>query len=297
MSNETQETATIPEAPQGNEVSKEKLPFRRFLEEFSVNTVQKVSEYYRDTGNKYYKKNAPQLRLWCDGADCRGYRRFDGGWDRQSDIGAEDVARDFLTYTCRDCGTKTKTFCIMSAAADGDGGGHVIKMGEYPEVHIDIPPYLPTLLGEEYEYFIKGLKSEKRGLGIGAFSYYRRVVENQKGRMFKQMADAATKLRMPKEVVDDLLAAAQESQFANAIDKVKDHFPEPFKIDGHNPMKTLHRVLSDGLHGRTDDECLEIAHSVRIVLQDMSQRIKDALRDDAEARAALSALMKRQASA
>ena len=106
---------------------------------------------------------------------------------------------------------------------------------------------------------------------------------------------AAKKLQMEEDVVNRLTAASTEEQFSKAIDNVKDHIPESFKLDGQNPMKIIHSVLSDGIHDKSDGDCLTIAHSVRIVLQDMSQRIKDVLRDDEEARKALANLMKRHA--
>lgn len=272
------------------------IPFTKFLEEFPLNSAQKVDGYFEFYGrDNNVRKLAPQLKLWCDGDDCQGYRRFDGEWKNKYDIGTEGVARDYLIYRCRDCNIKEKTFCLLSGFAAENGQGHVLKVGEFPDIHIDIPSYLPKLLGDEYPYFIKGLKCEKQGFGIAAFSYYRRVVENQKGRMFASMADAARKLNLADEVISALTAASHEQQFSRAIDDVKHFVPAAFQLNGHNPMKILHSILSDGVHDRTDDECLAMAHDIRIVLQDMSQRIKDALRDDAEARESLSNLMKLKA--
>jgi hypothetical protein len=167
-----------------------------------------------------------------------------------------------------------------------------MKIGEYPELHIDLPSSLPSLLGEEYHYLIKGLKCEKQGLGIGAFSYYRRVVEKQKGRFFKRIADVARKLNVPDDIVRGLEKAAQEDQFAKAVDDSKDFIPASLLSDGHNPMKLLHKALSIGLHDSEDEICLEMAHSIRIVLQDLSQRIKDTLREEREFKKALSDILK-----
>jgi hypothetical protein len=57
-------------------------------------------------------------------------------------------------------------------------------------------------------------------------------------------------------------------------------------------MLLLHKALSVGLHAGDDEQCLEIAHSIRIVLQDLSQRIKDALREERELKKALDSLFK-----
>jgi len=44
-----------------------------------------------------------------------------------------------------------------------------------------------TLIGPDREIFLRGRRAENQGLGIGAFAYYRRVVENQKGRIITQI--------------------------------------------------------------------------------------------------------------
>ena len=39
------------------------------------------------------------------------------------------------------------------------------------------------LVGPDRDDFLKGRRCENQGLGVGAFIYYRRVVENQKNRI------------------------------------------------------------------------------------------------------------------
>ena len=271
------------------------ITFAEFLENYPTNTLQVVNDFYENIDNRNFKKAVPMLRLWCHGSNCAGYRRFEGRWDGTGYISLEDISNDFLVYFCRDCGVEKKTFCLISAMFDQTGGGKILKVGEFPDLHIDVPNSLAGLLGDEWPYFVKGLKCEKQGFGIAAFSYYRRVVENQRGRMFGKMAEAARRLEMSDDVLQALIAASTEQQFAKAIDNVKDHIPDLFKLNGQNPMKILHSTLSEGLHNKNDEDCLAIAHNIRIVLQDMAQRIKDALRDDAEAKVALTELMKRHA--
>ncbi|MFN0139489.1 MAG: hypothetical protein ACKVQW_05305 [Pyrinomonadaceae bacterium] len=290
MNEEIQTTDLTAVETEDDQVNVE-LSFARFLEEFPTNSGQVVSGFF-EISERYCIRNNPQLKLWCGGEHCNGYRRFDGSWQPTKYIKPGEVCRDFLVYVCRDCGIEKKTYCLLSRIKDEHGNGEILKVGEFPELHIEVPNYLPKLLGEEWPYFVKGLKCEKQGFGIAAMSYYRRVVENQKGRMFESMAVAAEKLQLTSEVVETLRAASSERNFETAISMVKDHIPESFKVNGHNPMRILYSTLSKHLHEESDEESLSIAHDIRIVLQDMSQRIKDALRDDAEARASLTNLMK-----
>lgn len=72
---------------------------------------------------------------------------------------------------------------------------------------------------------------------------------------------------------------------------VKDAIPQNLLIKGHNPLTLLHSALSDGLHARDDDRCLELAHDIRIVLAELSERLGQALKDDEEILNAVSRLM------
>jgi uncharacterized protein YjaG (DUF416 family) len=90
--------------------------------------------------------------------------------------------------------------------------------------------------------------------------------------------------------------AEAETQFSTAIEKIKAAIPESLRINGHNPLTLLHTALSEGLHEKTDEECLELATSIRLVLTELAERISTALKDEAELRDAVTKLLKRNAS-
>ena len=71
----------------------------------------------------------------------------------------------------------------------------------------------------------------------------------------------------------------------------KDSIPQALLIKGHNPLRLLHSALSDGLHDRDDAYCLEQASSIRVVLAELSERLAQALKDEAELNRALSHLL------
>lgn len=272
------------------------IPWATFLEEYPLDTKQFVSDYYSmergDYGNVYKVRQTPVLRLYC--AHCDGIRNFSGKWERQEKIHdpREAVVDDFLIYTCHDCREYQKRYCLFSGPYDDKGNGIAVKAGEFPELDIAIPSTLPKLFGEDYPYFIKGLKCEKKGLGVGAYVYYRRVVENQKNRMLEAILRVAQKLGAKPEVIQALDEATRETQFGRAVDKVKGILPESLLVDGHNPFTLIHKALSIGIHNETDETCLTLAHSVRMVLTDLSERIKSALSEQKEIQSAVSSLMK-----
>lgn len=277
----------------GKEEEPEFIPFATFLADYPTGTWQKVTDCYNDRHRSSYDrllKCTPPLRLYC--SKCNGVRNFDGKWKHYHYFEKGKTAEDFLVYTCRDCDEYEKHYCLLSWLIDEEGGGEVIKIGEYPELNIKLPTSLPKLLGEDYPYFIKGLKCEKQGLGIAAYSYYRRVVENQKDRLFGEILKVAEKLGAKKQIIQTVQSAIDEVQFSKAVDIIKEALPESLLIDGHNPFKLLHKALSVGIHNQPDEKCLKLAHDIRIVLTDLSERLKMALSEKKGLRSAVSSLLK-----
>ena len=60
------------------------------------------------------------------------------------------------------------------------------------------------LIQEDRELFLIGRRAETQGMGIGAFAYYRRVVEEQKTRIFDKIIDVAKKLGTKDEQIAQL---------------------------------------------------------------------------------------------
>jgi hypothetical protein len=93
-------------------------------------------------------------------------------------------------------------------------------------------------------------------------------------------------------MLDDLIDAKNETQFTAAVGAVKHGIPSALLVNGHNPLTLLHAALSEGLHAQTDEECLGLATSIRVVLADLADRLGHALKDRAELAAAVTRLMK-----
>jgi hypothetical protein len=134
-------------------------------------------------------------------------------------------------------------------------------------------------------------------LGIGAFAYYRRVVENQKNRIIEEIVRVAKKVGAKPEVIQTLEAALKETQFSSAVESIKAGIPESLLIDGHNPLRLLHSALSRGLHEEDDAKCLELAQSIRVVLTELADRIGTILKEEAELKAAVSKILQEKSKA
>jgi hypothetical protein len=185
----------------------------------------------------------------------------------------------------------TKTFSLAAQHDPNGVSGRCYKFGEIPSYGPPTPSRLIKLIGPDRETFLKGRQCENQGLGIGAFVYYRRVLENQKNRILDEIIKVGRALAIPDDSIRRLEAAKAESQFSKALSSVKDALPQTLMINGQNPLTLLHSALSDGLHDKTDEHCLEIASCIRVVLAELSERLAQALKDEAELSKALSKLM------
>ena len=110
----------------------------------------------------------------------------------------------------------------------------------------------------------------------------------------EEIIKVSEKIGAPKEKLKVLNEAVQETQFSKALQMAKDALPESLLINGHSPIVLLHSALSEGVHALTDEQCLEIAGSVRVVLGELSERLSQALKDEAGLMKALSALMQKK---
>jgi hypothetical protein len=200
----------------------------------------------------------------------------------------------FVNYTCKNCTSETKSFALMVVVDTGLVAGLAYKFGEFPKFGPPTPARLIKLIGPQKDLFLKGRRSENQGLGIAAFAYYRRVIEDQKDRIFDEIINVCRRLSVEQAVVDDLTKAKAETQFTKAVEAVKHGIPQTLLVNGHNPLTLLHGALSEGIHAQTDEECLEIATSIREVMADFAERMGQALKDEAQLSTAVTKLLQKR---
>jgi hypothetical protein len=271
------------------------VSWAQFLATCSPDTTREIEGLcYQRTGQytPHWVTRTPDVQLHCE--SCGGSRFFQCD-DGTVHVQIDSWKFDFLYYSCRNCRKQFKTYAVaIKQKSERSTSAFAVKLGETPPFGPSTPPRVITLIGPDRELFLKGRRAEIRGLGIGAFSYYRRVVENQKGRIIEQIAKVAQKIGAKPDILAEFKAAASETQFSKAIDQIKHGIPEALLIDGHNPLTLLHSALSDGMHDRTDEECLEVAQHVRIVLTELAERLSVALKQDAELADAVTKLLARK---
>lgn len=281
----------------------DKVTFKDILQDLPPGEYFNVPDVVYETNKNWMSDEillavrTPDLQLHCDSDKCNGirlcqYNQFPMHYEYRS-IEGGDTCYDnvYIEYLCQNCKENVKSFAIIFISIHDDKRtADLIKMGEYPFYGPHIPAKLVSLIGPDRELFLKGLKSESQKLGIAAFSYYRRVIENQRGRLIDIISDALRKLKVPENGLKLLQQAKIETQFKKSMESLRPYFPKELLIENSNPLVLLHRSLSIGLHNLTDDQCLEFAHSIRVVLTALAEKLKSLSTDTNELRKALNNL-------
>ena len=200
-----------------------------------------------------------------------------------------------IVYTCKNCEEAQKIYTLKFIQLSEELKtrfipGKIMKVGEYPPFGDFIPAKVMTLVGKERDFFLKGRRCENQSLGIGAYAYYRRIVENQKDKLIDEIIKVCKKLGKQEALIAELENAKAEIQFSKAIDSIKEELPTSLYIEDQNPLKLLHKAVSKGIHNMTDEECLQYAESIRIILFELTERINVILKDSKEIHDAISVL-------
>ena len=120
--------------------------------------------------------------------------------------------------------------------------------------------------------YIKGRTCETQGYGIGAFEYYRIIIELKIDEVLEKIKEFFPKEKI-KEYEEILEKVKKEKNAEKKIEIVKEVITD--EIIQNNPLKTLYDILSKGIHQLSDEECLECAISTRELLIGLIKEIEN----------------------
>lgn len=152
---------------------------------------------------------------------------------------------------------------------------YMMKVGQFPSWSIKMDENILKILNEtERKMYQNGLICESQSYGIGAYAYYRRIVESMIDKLLNKIFDL-----VEKENKDEYKEALKEIEKSkNTSDKiklVKNMLPQSLKLNGMNPLGALYKALSVGIHNEDDVVCLELAEDIRSILLFLSKKITE----------------------
>lgn len=134
-----------------------------------------------------------------------------------------------LRYLCIHCEKFERHFLVK--ISDDQSNSWLMKVGQFPAWEVSGEPNIEKLLGSHAGYYKKGLICESQGYGIGAFGYYRRIVEETIDELLNEIADLISGDDLEK--YNAALAKTKETIVtAEKIELVKDLLPPILRPDG-----------------------------------------------------------------
>jgi hypothetical protein len=241
-----------------------------------------------------------EIRVHCDHHKCDGIRRhLKEKENAESFLEQDKNFYHYSVYRCTNCNVSTKVFVIKSYQAGAQYYyGISTKIYQEPAFGQPIPKRLFQIIGEtNREHFLQGRRAIARGLGVGAYSYYGRIVENTKFDLVGAVLEVALATNASASQIELLKKAQSETQFSKAIEMLRDvsAIPAVLLIDGHNPLSLLHDLLSEGIHQLNDTECLERTQEAEVILCEIADRMQIALTERKTVKAAITSILNRKA--
>jgi hypothetical protein len=200
---------------------------------------------------------------------------------------------DFFSLTqhykgiCKRCNSYHVDFLLNTFV---DDGFFLRKVGQYPAVEIKLENYLIKYLNkEDKDNYKKALMLLSQSYGIGAFSYLRRIVENE---LIKIIEDLSNLDSPDSEKIKELLESYRGNHhMSNLIEGINEYLPASIKNIGNNPLKVLYSQLSGGIHSFSEQECFEKAQLIDTLLKFIIKKINEENSEIKRARDAMNKLM------
>ncbi len=165
------------------------------------------------------------------------------------------------------------------------------KIGQYPPYSIKPNKVVSDYLAEEDRLnYEKALMCYSQSYGIGSYAYFRRIVENEIKRIITDIS--ALESIESKKIQESISKYEQNHQMATLIDEIYPFLPGSLKELGDNPLRVLYEQLSIGIHGLSEDECLEKASLLDTLLTFVIQKISEENSDVIGIKATLKKLKK-----
>lgn len=172
------------------------------------------------------------------------------------------------TYKCRNCGISWVTYYFYWKT-NNNVQSVFFKVGQYPELEETISgPLEKALDADDIGFYKKALRLRNFGLGIASLAYMRRVIENCMNDVLDILHESAKEHGAPAELLEQLNTTKESRRFTDKVEYGAKLLPDSLRPKGlPNPIAILHELVSDGLHARSEDECIDIFDKCRFVFE------------------------------
>jgi len=231
------------------------LDIKEFLENAPLYSWREFDKPRINRGSLWIKeidafcKNCGQLRAFQD--------LRPRGIDARMEVQGLKTGTSYFEFTCVSCRKNMREFLVEQIIDEKTI--RFQKYGELPKKQLTRDRVLQRFLRDDLENYEKAVVCLSYEYGVAAFAYFRRVVENNITKLLDLVQEDVQSSSANTEVISALAALRQGSPMSEKIKIANQALPEYLKPDGLNPLGRLYKVLSEGLHNLSDEECLRRA--------------------------------------
>lgn len=167
-----------------------------------------------------------------------------------------------LNYSCTACGDKFTCWLEIN-----NKDFWIWKVGQTPPWDISIATDVQKRLGNaDSKLFKNALICISQGYGIGACIYFRRVLENQINRLLEIYLKTRTADKAPQSELDYINQIITTIVAETKIKLISKTSVAAIPSFANNPITVTYTKLSEGLHNKSDTDCIPIAQAAQGVL-------------------------------
>ena len=183
----------------------------------------------------------------------------------RTEIGILSTGTIFFEFECVSCGRSKREYRVEQIVSEKTV--QLQKYGELPRRKVERNQVLQKFLKDDLDNYEKAAVCLSFGYGIAAFVYFRRVVENNISKLLDLVQEDAKSSSASTKVTEALAELRKNSSMDKKITIANNALPEYLQPDGLNPLGRLYKVLSEGVHKFSEEECLNKAKATSKCLE------------------------------
>jgi hypothetical protein len=159
----------------------------------------------------------------------------------------------------------------------------VMKIGQYPAPSVVLPKDLESSLGEDAaQLYRRAIVCRNNGFGLAAATYMRRVVEDKTNDLIELAAQVAESHQLEATKIATIRQASDSTRYTRFEDKLhyaSTVFPNALLVGNYNPLATLYGLVSKGIHGLSEAECIQIADNTVAIFEYVFSKLRAEMTD------------------
>lgn len=183
------------------------------------------------------------------------------------------TGQTYFEFSCVSCKKDRYEYCVDHVVT-----GNTIKIqkyGELPRQKLERDKLLQKFFANDSDCYEKALVCLSHGYGIAAFAYLRRIIENNILKLLDMLQEDINSSGGNVYIENALTELRKDSPMSKNIEVANNALPDYLNPHGLNPLGKLYKVLSEGVHSLSDEECLKKANEVKVCLKFLISELAD----------------------